>query len=273
MIISDTLLVFDIGNTHIVIGVFDNDSLVANWRLQSDVNRTVDEYAMDILWLLDRSSQAADVEATENTKQRFRVKQLAICCVVPPLTRVFVKLAQKYFSCESINIDFTKIPNMPVNTDDPKSVGADRLVNAYAARENFGYPCIVVDMGTATTFDIVGLTGAYEGGVIAPGLSISAQALFSKAAMLPTLQIEYPKILVGKNTKDAMLSGIVHGYTEMVNGLVYRISKELAFDSVHVIGTGGLISLIAKDLNCKCHIAPDLTLRGIKMIVSNIHSS
>lgn len=263
------LLVFDIGNTHVVFGVFDGAQLIASWRLRSDIERTVDEYALEILWLLERGP----LHNTESSKYSESITTIVIGCVVPPLTRVFAKFAQKYFGYDAIVITADLIPQMEVNTDDPKTVGIDRLINAYAARQSYGTPTIVIDMGTATTFDIIGTNGCYEGGIISPGLTISAKALFDRAAMLPSIQISTPTKLIGKNTKDAMLSGIVFGYVGLIDGIVSKIQTEMNWSSIQVIGTGGLFSLVANNLSTPHRIVPDLTLQGLRIIAEQLRRS
>lgn len=266
------LLAFDVGNTHVVFGLYEGSNLLSSWRLQSDVNRTVDEYALEILGLVDRllldkdKQLGVDNFEKTNTIPSSSITAIVICCVVPPLTRVFSKFAQKYFGFEAIIVGAGSFPDMPIYTDNPHAVGADRLVNAYSARESYGYPAVIIDMGTATTFDIVGKDGAYEGGIIAPGLNISAQALFSKAAMLPSIEIKHPQSLIGKNTTEAMLSGIVYGYVGLVDGIVMRLRTQLSCPDLKVIGTGGLVALIADDLKFLDRVVPDLTLRGLRLI-------
>ena len=263
------LLAFDVGNTHVVFGLFQGSNLLNSWRLQSDVNRTVDEYALEVLGLVERflreRSASFGQECFDNSPSS-NITAIVICCVVPPLTRVFSKFAQKYFGFEALVVRSDSFPDMPIHTDNPRAVGADRLVNAYAARESFGSPAIIIDMGTATTFDIVGVDGAYEGGIIAPGLNISAQALFSRAAMLPSIQIKHPDHLIGKNTTEAMLSGIVYGYVGLVDGIVSRLRTQLKAQNIQVIGTGGLIALIADDLQFFNKTVPDLTLQGLRLL-------
>lgn len=248
------LLAIDVGNTHVVIGAFRGDHLVASWRLQSDVDRTVDEYALEVIQLLGFHNLRQDISS------------MILSSVVPALTRVFVKLAQKYFGFESLVVGPDVVLGMTINMDNVETVGADRIVNAFAAREYLGSPVVIVDMGTATTFDIVGHDGAYEGGLIAPGLNISAQALFSRAAMLPSIQIKHPKQLIGKNTHDAMLAGIVYGYAGLIEGIICRIKEELMVEKLNVVATGGLASLIAEDTPSVNRIFHDLTLQGLRLI-------
>lgn len=248
------LLAIDVGNTNIVLGLYAGKELRASWRLQTDDKRTVDEYAIEVLALLQSSSASAS-----------SVKRMIISCVVPPLLRVFSKLAQKYFSVEPLVVGPGIKTGMLIHVDDPRSVGADRIVNAVAARELFGAPVIVVDFGTATTFDIVSAAGAYEGGIIAPGLLISAEALFERAAMLPTIQLRNPKRLIGKNTQDSMLSGIMFGYASMVDGLIERVTDELKAKP-KIVATGGFARLVSEQSRFIDEVVSDLTLQGLRIL-------
>lgn len=264
------LLAVDIGNTHVVLGLFDGKILKGSWRLRSEVERTSDEYASEIINMISLTIPLRNSGSVIGPGPRWGISAMAIASVVPPLTRVFSKIAQKYFGFEALVVTDSNIPSLEVRTDDPAAVGADRLVNAFAGRELYGSPLVIVDMGTATTFDIVGADGAYEGGVIAPGLKISAQALFSRAAMLPSIQIEHPGRVLGKNTREAMLSGITFGYVGLVDGLIERIGMEIGVSgSVPVIGTGGLASLVVEDSRYLKTLVPDLTLQGLRLIAEN----
>jgi type III pantothenate kinase len=181
------------------------------------------------------------------------------------LTRVFSKVATKYFQNEALVVGPTTRTDLEIALDDPRSVGADRIVNGVAAKHLFGAPVVVVDMGTATTFDIIGPSGRYEGGMISPGLMISAQALFSRAAMLSNIELKHPPTLIGKNTRDAMLSGIVYGYVGLVDGILARIRHSFGTDTT-TIATGGLASLIAAESQYITTVVPELTLTGLKII-------
>lgn len=248
------LLAIDVGNTHVVLGLFEQKTLRASFRLQSDVRRTVDEYALELLGLLS----AEGVSKKE-------ISQIALSCVVPTLTRVFVKLSVKYFGQQAIVVGPGVRTGLSISVDDPRTVGADRIVNAVAAKELYGTPVVVVDLGTATTFDVVSERGAYEGGVIAPGLVISAEALFSKAAMLPSIELKRPNVLVGKNTRDSMLSGIVFGYVALIDGIIERLRRELGSD-VKLIATGGLSQLIVSESAFLRQVDGELTLKGLQII-------
>lgn len=248
------LLAIDVGNTHVVLGLYRGDELVSSWRLQSEASRTVDEFSLAVLSVLQNDSWAKE-----------DIKNIVLSCVVPALSRVFVKLSRKYFGKEPLIVGPGLKTGMRISVDDPRTVGADRIVNAIAAKELYGAPVIVVDFGTATTFDVVGASGAYEGGVIAPGLVISAEALSSRAAQLPSIELSYPDRLIGKNTRDSMLSGIVYGYVGLVDGILKRIKAELGV-ATPVIATGGLAHLIVEGSDEMEEVSKELTLRGLRLI-------
>ena len=259
------LLAIDVGNTHVVFGVFDKDKLVNSWRLQSSTKTTVDEFALQVIGLLESSKITVD-----------SINKIIICCVVPILSRVFIKISQKYFKIEPLiahsGITDGVETGIKIDCDDPSSVGADRIVNAIACKKLYGTPAIVIDFGTATTFDVIDKNGAYQGGLIAPGVLISTEALSEKTAVLPSIELAKPKNIIGKNTKDAMLSGIYFGYLSLVDGIVKRIKEELG-GSAKVIVTGGLSSVFAGDLKSVDNFVPDLTLRGLQIIAEHEYLS
>lgn len=256
------LLVIDVGNTHVVIGLYRDSELAGSWRLQSDRNRTVDEYALEVLSLL--GTRNAEIRARRGI-QASDITNVVICSVVPPLTRVFTKLSQKYFSHTPLIVGPGIRTDLALEVDDPKTLGADRIVNAVAAKKLYGTPAIVIDFGTATTFDVLNRAGVYEGGIIAPGVVISAEALSERAALLPRIELREPNVLIGKNTHDAMLSGIYFGYLSLVSGIIERLRSKLGKDVI-VVATGGLASVFAEDLGFVTHVVPDLTLRGLQII-------
>lgn len=248
------LLAIDVGNTHVVLGLYENEYLRGSWRLVSDSRRTVDEYAMSVLELLKSGGFAP--------KQIHRV---VIACVVPQLSRVFTKVAHKYLHIEPLIISHETKTGLTIDLEEPERVGADRIVNAVAAAGLVGTPSLVIDLGTATTFDVVDEGAVYRGGVIAPGINLSAEALFSRAALLPSIELRSPDKVVGKNTQEAMLSGIVYGYTELVDGLIDRIKAEMGKDYL-IVATGGLARIVAEHSRHVDIVMPELTLQGMKLI-------
>jgi type III pantothenate kinase len=254
------LLAIDVGNTHTVIGVYDGDTLVRHWRVLSEPGRTADEYGV-LLWNLYRSS-GLPMEpwlATEPTTD------IVVSSVVPPMTKVVEDLCRAYFHTEPLVIGPGVKTGMPILYDNPKEVGADRIVNAVAAYERFQDVCIVVDFGTATTFDCVSRRGEYLGGVIAPGLGIALDALVAKTAKLPKVELVKPARVVGKNTVHAIQSGTVYGYVALVDGLVDRVRGEIG-RGAHVIATGGFAALIAPESQTIEAVDEFLTLEGLRLI-------
>ncbi len=250
------LLAIDSGNTNIVYAVFSDDGeIVCEWRASSDPNRTPDEMGV---WLFDLMK----LEGVD-PKQ---VTAAIIATVVPAILYSLKTLCRKYFGCEPRIIGDPALDlGLKVIMDRPEEVGADRLVNAVAAHEKYGGPLIVLDFGTATTFDVIDGDGNYNGGVIAPGINLSLEALHTAAAKLQPVAIEKPQRIIGKGTAQAMQSGIFWGYVCMIEGLVERISEEFG-SSLDVVATGGLAPLFAQSVECIKHSDPDLTLRGLYSI-------
>lgn len=251
---QELLIVVDVGNTNTVCGVFRGDELFAHYRLSTNVDRTADEYAALLLPLFERSG--VDPAAAEG---------VMICSVVPPLTPSFRLLAEKYFHRRALFVEPGIRSGLAIRYDNPSEVGADRIVNALAARELYGRPVVVVDFGTATTFDIVNETGDYAGGVIAPGLVISAEALFSHASRLYQVDLKRPDRLVGRNTAGAMQSGLYFGYVGLVDGILERLHAEIA-GIQRVVATGGQAGLIAGGSRFVQEVNENLTLVGLRMI-------
>ncbi|MTI68022.1 MAG: type III pantothenate kinase [Firmicutes bacterium] len=249
------ILVFDVGNTNIVLGVYEDKKLLKYWRISTDRNKTSDEYGM----LIDRLF-------TYNGLNLQEVESVIISSVVPTLMYSLQAMSIKYCKKEPLIVGPGIKTGMNIKYDNPKEVGADRIVNAIAAYEKYGGPLILVDFGTATTFCAVSKDGDYLGGVIAPGIKISSEALFRSAAKLPKVEIKKPKTVISKNTINSMQSGIVYGYTGSVDYIVDRISKELNDDVKHVIATGGLASLIASESKKIDKIDKLLTLEGLRII-------
>jgi type III pantothenate kinase len=251
------LLAIDVGNTNVTIGVFDATRLVQNWRLAALRERTADELGIFVTRLLEQAK--LDVSS---------ISGIAVASVVPPLTRPMEEMCERYFGRTALLVDATNA-GMPVRYSPATDVGADRIVNAVAAWEKYGpeAPLIVVDFGTGTTFDIISKAGEYLGGIICPGIGISAEALFQRAARLPRVEVRKPPAVIGQTTVHAMQSGLFFGYVEMVDGLIRRIRTELpGGDQATVIGTGGLVEVICEESRAIQQIEPDLTLDGLRLI-------
>lgn len=248
------ILVMDVGNTNTVIGIYDGEELRKDWRLGTVKARTSDEYGMIVRDLFNHSGFRIDT-----------IDGLIISCVVPPMLGMLENLSEKYFKIKPLIVGPGIKTGMPILFDNPREVGADRIVNAVAAYEKYKCEVIVVDFGTATTFDYITSKGEYSGGVIAPGLVISSEALFREASKLPRVELQKPKTVIGKNTIHSMQSGIVFGYAGLVESLVKRIIRELGIDP-KVIATGGLARLIASETDCIDEIDDNLTLEGLRTI-------
>ncbi len=249
------LLAIDVGNTNIVYGLFEGASLVDQFRVETSRGRTADEYAVIVRQLLSMR----DIAPTE-------VKAAIIASVVPALTEPMLHLVRRAFDLDALVVGPGIKTGMSILYENPREVGADRIVNAVAAYERFHSGLIVVDFGTATTFDCVTPKGEYMGGVIAPGIQISADALFTRAAKLPRVEIQRPPKVVGRNTQHSMQSGIVFGYVGLVDGLVERLKEEMAFPSCAVVATGGLARLIAPLSRTIQDVDDDLTLTGLRIL-------
>ncbi len=249
------LLAMDIGNTNTVLGLFKDDQLIDEWRIRTDVNTTVDEYGIAI-----RSLFAAHAHPIE------QVRHVIISCVVPPVLNALERFCSKYFNIAPIIVGPGIRTGMPIFYDNPKEVGADRIVNAIAAYELYKKALIVVDFGTATTFDYVSDRGEYMGGVISPGIMISCEALFYKNSKLPRVEIfARPRSVLGKTTITSMNAGIVYGYAGLVEGIINRMKREVNAD-IKVVATGGLALLIASECPAIDEVDDHLTLRGLRII-------
>ncbi|HXU09091.1 MAG TPA: type III pantothenate kinase [Blastocatellia bacterium] len=247
------LLVLDVGNTNTTLGVYDGQTLTHSWRLTSERQRTVDEYGILCRTLLELAGLKFSA-----------IDAIAISSVVPPLDFTLFKMAQVYFHLEPL---FVRAANagIPVLYDDPNEVGADRIVNSVAALTKYGAPCIVVDFGTATTFDVISRAGEYLGGIICPGIQISADALFQRAARLRNTEIRRPEKLIGTNPTASIQSGLYYGNIALVDGLLERMIEELGPDT-RVIATGGLAPLISRGSRLIETSDPDITLEGLRII-------
>jgi len=248
------LLVIDVGNSNTVLGIYQGEELLKNWRVGTDKYRTVDEYAMLISDLF-RMSDLSFKDLTD----------VIVSCVVPPMLNIIDGLCAQYFQLKPYVVGPGMKTGMPIHYDNPKEVGADRIVNAVAAYEQCQCALIVVDFGTATTFDVISADGSYQGGAIAPGVGISAEALFERASKLPRVEFSRPQQVIAKNTVNSMQSGIFFGYVGLVEGIVSRMKKELS-GPVKVIATGGLAGPIAAATEAIDQIEPLLTLEGLRLL-------
>jgi type III pantothenate kinase len=251
---QDLLVLVDAGNTNTVVGIYRGDDLIESFRLSTDRQRTSDEYGALLLPLLARLGLDPR-----------RAAAVVISSVVPPLNATLDRLARRFFDCEPLFVEPGVKTGMPIRYDNPAEVGADRIVNALAAREQYGSPVIVVDFGTATTFDVVNAQGEYVGGIIAPGVMIAAEALFAQASRLYRVDIRQPAQLIGRTTGGAMQSGIYWGYVGLVDGILERLLAELAGVKA-IVATGGQAELIAAGSKYVQHVDPLLTLTGLKLL-------
>ncbi len=249
-----SLLAIDIGNSNTVVGLFQNSKLERSWRLTTVRERTSDEHGVLVKNLLELSGY-----------QGLKMDGIAISCVVPPLLPSIRQMSTVYFDCEPFVVQPGIKTGMPILYEHPQEVGADRIVNAVAGFQKYGGPCIVIDLGTATTFDAVSAKGEYLGGIIAPGILISAEALFQRAAKLPRVEIKEPPEVIGRNTVSAIQSGIFYGYLGLIEKIVSLLIK-LQGDSTITIATGGLAPLISKRTSCIQHTEPDLILQGLQIL-------
>jgi len=248
------LLAIDIGNTSIAFGVFLGDKLQGTWHASSGIHRLTDEYAV----LLTNMFAFEGFKRTDITKA-------ILCSTVPPLVNIFEEVCQRYFKVKTLVVGTGTKTGVRICMDNPREVGTDRVVNAAAAHHLYGGPAIVIDLGTATTFDVVSAEGDYLGGAIAPGIAIASEALWVRTAKLPRVELIRPKNAIGKNSVSAMQSGIVFGYIGLIEGIVARMRRELGVDT-KVIATGGYANVIGKETPVIQQINPDLTLIGLHLI-------
>ncbi len=250
------LLVIDVGNTNIVLGVYDGNELKGHWRISTDRVRTTDEYGVLIMNLFfhDNMVNAADIT------------DIIISSVVPPVMPAMERVCTRYFNVDPLIVGPGIKTGMDIKYDNPKEVGADRIVNAVAAYDKYGGPCIIIDFGTATTYCVILENGDYVGGAITPGIVISAEALFQRAAKLPRIEIKNPGQTICRSTVTSMQAGVLFGYVGQVDGLVKRIKNELGLPNVKVVATGGLAPLIASETDAIDYVEPELTLEGLRLL-------
>ena len=245
------LLAIDVGNTNTVLGMFDGETLRASWRIKTDARTTADEMALTFRGLL------ADQES---------VTGIALCSTVPAVLREMRLMLDRYFaSVTTVIVEPGTKTGVPVLTDNPKEVGADRIVNTIAAHHLYSGPCIVVDFGTSTNLDVVSAKGEFLGGALAPGIEISLDALAQRAAQLRKVELVRPRSAIGKNTVEALQSGALYGFAGQVDGLVDRITAELG-EVTAVVATGGLAPIVVPESRRITHYDPELTLTGLRLV-------
>lgn len=248
------ILAMDIGNTNIVLGVYAGEDLIAYWRMSTSPHRMPDELAVLIHSFFSYGSLSFG-----------EIEDGILSCVVPPLLPVFEEFCQRYMEFEPLVVEPGTKTGMRILYDNPQEVGADRIVNAVAAKARYGTPLVVIDFGTATTFDAISKSGDYLGGAIAPGVTVASEALVQRTAKLPRVELVVPSKAIGRNTINSMQSGIMYGYVSLVEGMVARLKQELG-DGVHVVATGGLAHHIAKYTSAIEAVDQNLTLEGLKML-------
>lgn len=248
------LCAIDVGNTNIVLGLWDGQRWASTWRIATDSLRTSDEYSAIVAQLFMSSSMSLR-----------DVTGVALSNVVPPIQQTIERTTERLFGLRPLTVGPGTKTGIKIRTDNPREVGADRIVNSVAACSKYGGPLIVIDFGTATTFDCVSAAGEYLGGAIAPGIGISAEALFQRASKLNRVELVRPRAAVGKNTVECMQSGLIFGYSGLVEGLVSRLRKELG-EGVKVIATGGLAQTMAGETDVIDAVDADLTLDGLRLV-------
>lgn len=248
------LLAVDIGNTNITFGLFSRDELGPRWRIRTIHEKMPDEYGILMLQLFEHGGYHPE-----------DVNGVAIASVVPPLSQAFQAVSRRYVGLDPLLVDAGVRTGVRIQYDDPRQVGADRVVDAAAVKALYGLPACVVDFGTGTTFDAVSKDGDYLGGAIAPGIGIAAQALFERTAKLPRVELSRPPSVIGRNTPHAMQSGLLFGYVGLVEGMVARFKAELG-PATRIIGTGGLAEIIARETDVIDVVDPWLTLHGLRIV-------
>lgn len=248
------LLMIDVGNTNITLGLYEGEVLGPRWRLATVHERMPDEYGLQFVGLIEHANYCPE-----------DVTGICLASVVPPLTGTIIQACRQYLELDPLVVDAGVKTGVRIRYEDPRAVGADRIVDAAAVRKLYSVPACVVDFGTATTFDAISAEGDYLGGAIAPGIGIASEALFMRAAKLPRVDLQRPPTAIGRNTVHAMQSGLLFGYVSLVEGMVKRFQAELGPD-MKVIATGGLAEVVARETNVIEIIAPWLTLDGLRII-------
>jgi type III pantothenate kinase len=248
------LLAIDIGNTSIALGIFESDRLKVTWRLATGIHRLADEYGTLLLNLLQREAIPLS-----------QIRGAALCSAVPPLVSTFSQMCRQYLGISPLIVEAGVRTGIRISIDNAREVGPDRVVNAVAAHHLYGVPVIIIDLGTATTFDVVSQQGDYLGGAIAPGIATATEALFMRTAMLPRIELVRPRQAIGRSTVSAMQSGIIFGYIGLIEGMVRRIEGELG-SKTRVVATGGYAQLLAEETAAIEVVNDDLTLIGLRLI-------
>lgn len=248
------LLCIDIGNTNIVMGIYDEDELITHWRISTNHEQMPDEYGILLMTFL-----------SQNKISKERIHGAIVASVVPPLTDTFAQMLAGYLGLEALIVGTGVKTGVAIRYDNPREVGADRVVNAAAGYRLYGGPACIIDFGTGTTFDAISADGDYLGGAIAPGIRVAAEALFTRTAKLPRIDLQRPEQAIGTNTVDSMRSGILFGYVGLVEGMVARFRRELG-PKMRVIATGGLGQIIARETEVIEVVDPWLTLKGLRFI-------
>ncbi|MCF7804557.1 MAG: type III pantothenate kinase [Candidatus Marinimicrobia bacterium] len=253
------LLAIDIGNTNSVFGIFSDGELLTHWRLTSAMTRTVDESWITVKLLCEEEGIRPDA-----------LDSVIIGSVVPNVTDVFATMGEKYLAIDPVIVDASLPLDLNILYEDPKQVGADRICNAIAGKALYDLPQVILDFGTATTFDVLNGNGDYMGGIIMPGFEISARDLFSKAARLFKVDLHFPEKVIGTNTEESMQSGILYGAVDSINGMIRRIRNSLGTDDMDVIVTGGIGKLLLPHIEDAREYNPDLTLYGLQLIYEQV---